>query len=1145
MNKFSHLNIHSQYSISDGLVRLDELSSKAKDLNFESIAITDDSNLFGFVKFYKEMRDKGIKPICGVNFNSVKDISDNSESGKLTLYAKNFEGYRNLTMLVSKSHIEGRIRSIPHLKLEWLKDLNEGLILLSGDMEGHIADAILKNNFELAEARIDFFKKIFNEDFFIEISRLGREREEDYINIVSSMAAKAKIPLVATNQVRFMEEEEFEAHETRVCIQNGNVLSDPARKKNYLSTQYFKSTDEMFELFEDIPEALENSYLISQKCNLVIELGKYILPDFETPNGETEDDYLKKISIEGLHKIFGDEVKEDYFSRLDFELSVIQKMGYSGYFLIVADFVNWAKENDVPVGPGRGSGAGSLVAYAIGITGLDPIKYDLLFERFLNPDRISNPDFDIDFCKDGREKVIEYVTNKYGQDSVAQISTLGTMAARAVVRDVARAQGKSYSLADRLAKLIPFHPDMTLKTALQNKELKQAIKNDEDAEEIIEMSQKLEGLSRNVGKHAAGVVMAPSKITDFSALYLDEETGAVSTQYDMKDIELVGLQKFDFLGLKTLTIMKNALKLINQNRQTLKLDPINLDDLPLDDSKTYQLLQKGLTTAVFQLESRGIKEYIVKLKPNNFEDIITLIALYRPGPLEMNMVETYIERKHGREEFSYGDESVEKILDKTHGVIVYQEQVMQLAQEFSGFTLGEADILRRAMGKKIASEMEEQKEPFITGAIEKGKNKRFAEGLFDQIEKFAGYGFNRSHSAAYAFISYQTAWLKAHYPAEFMSAVLSSEMDDTDKIQMLLDDCKLLGLKVLPPDINSSFYEFRNIDNETLMYGLGAIKGVGKSAIESIIDNRTLKGNFKTLSDFSSRIDTEKVGKRALEPLIASGSMDSFQSSREEMFVNIESALKFAKQVSEEKKSGIDDLFGDVELPNVIPITKTKTIEFDKSLGELNSLGFYFSCHPMDEYKWEIEQICPNRISSLNEDKNIQRCAGVITTKRTIQGRRGPVTFATLDDGTEKIEIILGSDVMQSMQVELNNKDIFIVDGKVTVDNSREVLYGLAKKIEVTNINTLENLRIRMVEKLRISLIESKKSNIESFKRLLDDLDTESSIGCPVELKYTSKKSEAEIEFDEDRRILLTNNTMKALLNTYGRDNLELMYHRR
>tara|TARA_B100001093_G_scaffold44867_8_gene38100 strand:- start:21922 stop:25377 length:3456 start_codon:yes stop_codon:yes gene_type:complete len=1150
MEKFTHLNLHTEYSIQDGLIRIKELADKAEELNFESLAISDLSNLFGYIKFYKALRKKGIKPICSSDFILS---GKNSDSGSIQFVAKNHNGYKNLIRLISKAHTDGKINGDPQLEVSFLESFSSDLIAITGSLDSQIGKSIISGKNDIAAKQIKYLRNIYKDNFFLQISRIGRDQEELCNQGIIEIAHELSIPVVATNQVRFLEKSDFEAHETRVCIQSGFVLGDQRRSRDYQESQFFKSSEQMYELFKDIPEALSNSYELSKKCNLEIKTDIYVLPDFETPSGSPEAEYLKELTEVGILKKLKlpniNNLDQIYRDRLNFELKVILEMGYEGYFLIVADFVNWAKQNEVPVGPGRGSGAGSLIAFALGITGIDPIKYDLLFERFLNPDRISNPDFDIDFCRDGREKVIDYVTNKYGKNAVAQICTFGTMAARAVVRDVARAQGKSYGLADRLAKMIPFSPEMTLERALsENNDLKQAIKVDEDASEIFEMARKLEGIIRNVGKHAAGVVMAPSEINDFSPLYLDESSQTLATQFDMKDIESVGLQKFDFLGLKTLTVINKALKSINASRNEIELEPINIESLELDDKGTFELLQKGLTTAVFQLESRGIKEYIVKLKPSNFEDIIALVALYRPGPLDMKMVDTYINRKKGKEETRYGDEDVEKVLKSTFGVIIYQEQVMQLAQEFSGFSLGQADILRRAMGKKIPEEMEIQRPVFIEGAVKKGKSERFAEGLFDQIETFAGYGFNKSHSAAYAMISYQTAWLKSHYPAQFMAAALSSELGDAEKIQLLLDDINLLGLKILPPDINRSVRDFITIDNETILFGLGAIKGVGEPAIENIIEERKAK-TFNSLNDFTSRVDLKRVDKRSIEPLIKSGAMDSFSEDRIVLLKKVEGALRFARQKTETRESGIQDLFGEINdsmkmEENSAP---SKFLDLELSKLEFSSLGFYLSFHPMDEHSWEVRKLCPDPIISLGQSKYNQRCAGVLISQKRINTRRGPLVFATLDDKSDRIELIISADVLEKLSNSLDSEIIYIVDGEITEENSKErENLGLSKKMKVSSIQTLEEARIKLINKISLSLDHQNSKKIDNFIKDLKSYSLEdSSEGCPVELRYSSKEVNADIEILDDFKILLNDENIKKLKKSYGIDNIDLHYFSR
>ena len=1155
MNKFCHLSLHSEYSISDGLINMADLAKKTSDLGFESVAITDNSNLFGFVNFYQTMRENGIKPICG---SEIIFEGENSK-GQLTLLVRDLKGYKNLMKLISHANTHGKRKNECLISLEILKEHKEGLIMFTGGLESQIANSVLADKFDLAEKQARFFKDIFQENFFLEITRVGFENEEKCNNSLIEISKSSDIPIIASNRVRFLNQNEFESHETRVSIQSGYVLSDPRRKRDYQENQYLKSFEEMQELFKDIPEAIDNAFEVSKKCNLEIKTGIYVLPDFETPDEMKESEYLRKLSEKGILEKTKfnvlEELPTEYLKRFNYELDTILKMGYEGYFLIVADFVNWAKTNNVPVGPGRGSGAGSLIAYALGITGLDPMKYDLLFERFLNPDRISNPDFDIDFCRDGREKVIEYVTNKYGKHAVAQICTFGTMAARAVVRDVARAQGKSYSLGDKIAKLIPFSPEMTLERALkESKDLKQILKIDEDASEIFEMALKLEGTTRSVGKHAAGVVIAPSAINDYSPLYLDADTfdenipQSYATQYSMEDIEAVGLQKFDFLGLKTLTVINNALLQINDFRNSINLEPINLDDLDLEDKGVFELLQKGITTAVFQMESRGMREYLIKLKPNNFEDIIAMIALYRPGPLEMKMVDTYIDRKNGIEKIDFSkDKEVEKILNSTYGVIVYQEQVMQLAQEFSGFTLGQADILRKAMGKKIPEVMESQKESFIEGAQNKNKVKRVAEDLWDQIETFAGYGFNKSHSAAYALISYQTAWLKSHYPSQFMASALSSELDDTDKIKILIDDSHSLGLKINPPDINKSSKDFISLNEENILFGLGAIKGVGDSAIENIIEVRS-KGEFKSLKDFCLRVDLSKVDKRCLEPLIKSGAMDIFSEDRFKLLEQMEDILKLARQELENLENGQTDMFGVQEFT----IRKKKEtdevyISNETSKLEFESLGYHLQYHPVDENLWELEQISPIKIKDLILGKNHQRCCGVIISHNRIQTRRGTVVFATLDDNSDRIELTINQEVLDQSNLSFNGHEIIIADGEVIEESMEKIKkFGLAKKMRVSKLYTLEEARIKFARKLLINVSENQPRKIEKLIEYLQNFSLEkTSDGCPVELNYHTKDGKVGMDLREDFNISLTNDNFEVLKKTCGIKNIDLQYYLR
>ncbi|MEE2799369.1 MAG: DNA polymerase III subunit alpha, partial [Pseudomonadota bacterium] len=786
---FVHLRVHSEYSLVDGLVKVKPLIKAVTEAGMPAVAITDQSNMCSLVKFYKAAMGGGIKPISGVDL-WLTDAEDDSVLTRISLLAMNPKGYRNLTELVSRGYTEGQRNGVVTVRREWIAEASEGVIALSAAKEGEIGIALLSSSPERADELLAYWMGVFPDRFYLELQRTSRVNDEEHVHAAVALAARSGCPVVATNDVRFLKRGDFEAHETRVCIGEGRALDDPRRVRQYSEEQYLKTSEEMAELFADIPEALENSVEIAKRCNIDVQLGTYFLPEFPIPDGLTIEEYFKKVSFEGLEERLKvilppdtpdyEAKRQVYIDRLNFELDIINQMGFPGYFLIVMDFIKWAKGNGVPVGPGRGSGAGSLVAYSLLITDLDPLAYDLLFERFLNPERISMPDFDVDFCMEGRDRVIDYVADAYGRNAVSQIITFGTMAAKAVVRDVARVQGKSYGLADKLSKMIPFEVGMTLTKAYEQEEmLRDFLANDEEAQEIWDMALKLEGITRNVGKHAGGVVIAPTKLTDFAPLYCDESGGGLVTQFDKDDVEAAGLVKFDFLGLRTLTIIKWAMETIHRQQRAQGASDeelVNIDLIPLDDAPTYSMLQKAETTAVFQLESRGMKELIKKLKPDCLEDMIALVALFRPGPLQSGMVDDFINRKHGREEISYPHPNyqyagLEPVLKPTYGIILYQEQVMQIAQVLAGYTLGQADMLRRAMGKKKPEEMAKQRAGFMEGCAANGIDKDLAGNLFDLVEKFAGYGFNKSHSAAYGLVSYQTAWLKAHYPAPFMAAV--------------------------------------------------------------------------------------------------------------------------------------------------------------------------------------------------------------------------------------------------------------------------------------------------------------------------------------------------------------------------------------
>ncbi len=1147
---FVHLHLHSEYSLSDGIIIISELVSRASSLKYSAVGLTDLTNLFGLLEFYRSSRENGIKPIVGAEVNVVKD--KDSLPAPIVLLVKDKQGYINLTKIVSNAYVDGQVNGEPTVELPVLKNLGDGLIALSGGMEGHIGQSILAGNIPLTESRIKFFQDIFGEDFFIEIHRLGKANEDEYNNTAIDIATRMNIPIVATNNVRFLmpidpevSPSDFEAHEARVCIQRGEILDDPRRSKDYIETQYFRTKEEMIELFSDLPEALINSVKIAEKCNLDLELGKFYLPDFEVPKGQTREDHLRSISKEGLKKrlitiknsVNSYEVNNDmYFKRLDYELDMICKLDFAGYFLIVADFVNWAQENSIPVGPGRGSGAGSITAYALGITAIDPIKYDLLFERFLNPERVSNPDFDIDFCIEGRDKVLDYVTKKYGKESVAQISTRGTMAARAVLRDVVRVLGKPYGFGDRLAKAIPDVLGISLEEAYKEKQFKETIEESEESKEVYDMALKLEGLSRSVGTHAAGVVIAPTALTDFTPLILDSDKGTVASQFDMGDVESAGLVKFDFLGLKTLTILDQAVSRVN-----LKIkDPkkyVDIEDLPLNDPKTFELLQRAETTGVFQLESRGMRDYLRQLVPSDFEDIVSMNALYRPGALGMNMVDSYINRKHGREEVTYGHEAVEKILGTTYGVIVYQEQVMQIAQDLSGFSLGQADILRRAMGKKKKEEMERLRSTFIDGAVKRKVSERYAANLFDQIEQFAGYGFNRSHSVGYALIAYQTAWLKAHFPSEFMASVMSCDLGNTDSIQVFVEDCRNIGLNILKPDVNKSSYRFEDIDSSTILYGLGAIKGIGESLVDKIVEERE-KEEYKDLLDFCIRVGFNRVNKRILTALIGSGAMDCL-GDRNILFSKIEGCLRNAEQVTERDKSNIKDFFGDEVNTNIVEDTNFSEVEFDHVSAEWSALGFYLESHPLESKKKEVRNMCGFFISELQAESHPQRVAGTLVHLNVRQGKRGRFAFATLDDSSGRIEVSVWADVFDNYRGLLKKGQLLVVEGLVERDE-----YGgkNSHKIIAEKILTFDQARREYVKNISINL--DNKFDQDSVISVIKELAV-SNEGNQVLLSYETEEASAEIELPRDYLIDLKDENITRLKNTFGKDNVNLVYHSR
>ena len=1163
---FVHLRLHSEYSLVDGLVKLKSLVSTTAERAMPALALTDETNLFGLVKFYKAAQGAGLKPIIGSDV-WLQNPHDESHPYRLTLLAMNDVGYRNLTELISKGWTHGQRQGRAILDKQWVLEQSEGLIALSGAREGEIGRHLLSDHEREARQLLEEWQAAFPDRFYLELVRTGRSLEEACIHASVKLAIETGTPVVATNDVRFLEREDFWAHETRVAIGEGKALDDPRRERRYTEEQYLKSPEEMAALFADIPEALENSVMIAERCSVNVRLGEIFLPEFEIPEGMTQDEFFRKVSHDGLtdrldflfpaerYPRDSDEYKaidQRYRDRLEFELNVIIQMGFPGYFLIVMDFIQWAKDNSVPVGPGRGSGAGSLVAYAQKITDLDPIGYDLLFERFLNPERVSMPDFDVDFCMEKRDKVIEYVAERYGRNAVSQIVTFGTMAAKAVVRDVARAQGRPYSLGDKLSKLIPFEVGMTLAKAIeQEPALKEFIGNDEEAEEIWEMALKLEGTTRGTGKHAGGVVIAPTKLTDFSPLLCDEDGSGLVVQFDKNDIEEAGLVKFDFLGLRTLTIIDWALEMVDKVRSVNGQGPLNIESIPLDDAPTFEMLKRAETTAVFQLESRGMKELIKRLLPDSLDDMIALVALFRPGPLQSGMVDDFINRKHGRAEVSYPHpdyqhELLKPVLAPTYGIILYQEQVMQIAQVMAGYSLGQADMLRRAMGKKKPEEMAKQRDGFMEGCAANGIDKDLAGNIFDLVEKFAGYGFNKSHSAAYALVSYQTAWLKAHYPGPFMAAVMSTEMDNLDKVVPLIEECRNLKLTVTPPNVNVGGYKFTVDTDARVVYGLGAIRGVGEGPIGAIVQAREADGPFKDIFDFCRRMDPKRMNKRTLEALIRSGALDTIGPNRAVLFAAMEDALKAAAQNHTNQNLGMLDMFGDAFVEaddsdsNVYAeyINAREWTDRERLSGEKDTLGLYLTGHPIDEYERELKRFVSTRISDLKPSRDPQRVAGLVVGVRTMKSKRGDtMAFITLDDRTGRIEASLFGELFEQLRGQIEADQVLIVEGEVSSD---EFSGGL--RLRGKDVTPMVTARIRYGQAVELAL-DAAQINGRLIETLRDSLtpyrDQE---GLPVRLQYRHPAAVAWLELPDEWKVAPSDDLLLALRDVQGQAGVQLRY---
>lgn len=1145
--KFVHLRLHTEFSLNDGILTIDGLIDRAASDQMMAIAITDISNLYATIKFYQAAQRSGIKPIIGADL-TLANPEKPTETSLVTLLCLTNEGYQNLVKLVSKGFLEGQDHHGPTLHWDWLKTHSDGLIALSGGTEGNIGQALLAQNKEAALAHLNAWKTLFKDRFYLELSRTGKPNEAFYIEAALQLASNTHTPVVATNDVRFQEPDDFDAHEARVCIQEGQTLTDPARKRNYTREQYFRSQAEMEKRFHDIPSALINSVEIAKRCNVTLTLGKSTLPHFPVPEGDTTETHIEKVAHAGLmdrlNTLYANqpeklaEKKPDYEARLTRELNVINTMGFAGYFLIVADFTQWAKDNGIPVGPGRGSGPGSLVAYALKITDLDPIALELLFERFLNPERVSMPDFDIDFCMDGRDRVIDYVMHKHGHDNVSQIITYGTMAAKAVVRDVGRVLNLGYGFVDKIAKLIPFELGITLEKALEQEPvLRERYEQEEEVKTLIDLARKLEGITRNVGKHAGGIVIAPGKLTDFVPLYCEfGESAHPVTQFDKDDVEAAGLVKFDFLGLKTLTVIDRALRLINADAAKANTAKVDIGLIPLDDSATFDLLKKCKSTAVFQLESHGMRDLIKRLQPDCFEDMVALVALFRPGPLQSGMVDDFINRKHGRARVVYPHPDLEPILRPTYGVILYQEQVMQIAQVLASYTLGAADILRRAMGKKKPEEMAKQREIFTKGAVARGVKEETATSIFDLMEKFAGYGFNKSHSASYALIAYQTAWLKAHYPAQFMAAVLSSDMDKTDKVIVFLAECESMKLKMLPPDVNESAYFFTVIDNNTLRYGLGAIKGMGEAAIENIVELRKSGGPYRDLFDFCARVDLKKINKRSLEALIKSGAFDCFQQNRATLLASLPKALQQAEQSLHNQTYGQQDLLSlhvDTTPQYIATAPFTEELQLQ---GEKETLGFYLTGHPLNRFLNELKHFTTGRLIDIHPSSHTSACvAGMITSVRTRITKRGDrMAIFTLDDGTATMEMVCFSEPYLKYRPLITEDQVVIVSGDVGHDD-----FNNSAKMTVRDIQTIDQARERHAKNVLISLPQEADIHPSKLKAALQD-----HLGgrCPVVLKLMKDGVATHVRLGQQWLVKPNSALLDALKTQLDASDVEMIY---
>jgi DNA polymerase-3 subunit alpha len=1149
MMSFVHLRVHTEYSLVDSLLRVDALVDAVAEQRMPACAITDQGNVSALVKFYKPALSRGVKPIVGADV-WVADSLEDREPARLTLLCQNRAGFKRLSALLTKSAVQGPVAGRNVLLKSWLEPgALDGLIGLSGGQHGELGKALAAGRGSRGSEVLDYWQKLLPGRYYIELQRLGRAGEREYLQRAVEAAAAHAVPVVATNDVCFLERGDYEAHETRVCIAQGVTLDDPSRARTYSEEQYLRSPAEMAELFSDLPEAVANTVEIAKRCSLEVDVGRVFLPDFVAEDRTPPRELLERRSASGLEQRFAElklpaDALPRYRERLTREIEVICKMGFEGYFLIVADFIAWARTNNIPVGPGRGSGVGSLVAYALGITNLDPLAHDLLFERFLNPERVSLPDFDIDFCIDGRDRVIDYVGQRYGRERVAQIATYGTMAARAVVRDVGRALGMPYGYVDRIAKLIPFEIGITLDKAIaDDEELRKLYENDEEIRGLIDLAKRLEGLARNVGTHAGGVVIAPQPITEYMPLYADAD-GALLTQLDKDDLEAIGLIKFDFLGLKTLTIIDKAVATINRARAGRGEPPLNVDAIPVDDAKTYELLRQCRTTAVFQLESLGMRDLIKRLQPDRFDDLTAIVALFRPGP--MQMADEFIERKHGTGGVrDYLHPRLESTLKSTYGVILYQEQVMQIAQILAGYSLGGADLLRRAMGKKKPEEMAQQRAVFLKGATERGVEEARANHIFDQMETFAGYGFNKSHAAAYALIAYQTAWLKTHYPEDYMAAVLTADSDNTDRLVVLKDELKRMGIVLEPPDINASVLPFTVAGPKRISYGLGALKGVGPSAVEAIVTERDACGPYKSLVDLCRRVDLTKINRRVLEALVKSGALDSLGANRATLMNGIGNALQAAERSVHAQAAGQATLFGGDDRDDTLEHVLTPVREWSKRErldGERESLGLYLTGHPFDDFAEHCKHFTNGAIAKVLQGlpstalpyqvRKEAILAGVVVDVR----RRGNRVSVILDDDTERIEVTMFDEVFAQAKHVIAKHAVLIAEGQLRYDDFINGWRLTAKRIRSADDAIEEYAR-------RLTIRWPSTANGPEFVRELQRILKPFTRGrCEVSIEYRRNGAEASLTLGEAWSVRCTRELRDQLTRLLGDDRFLIHY---